>query len=147
MRAICESLCMTWPEVTELARDPLATIGAHTVNHVILTKVPEQTARAEMEMGCSVLEAAIGLRPHHLAYPVGDKSSAGEREFRIARETGFKTAVTTQPGVLFPEHRDHLMALPRISVNGEFQQMRYLKVLMSGAPTALMSGFRRVKAA
>jgi peptidoglycan/xylan/chitin deacetylase (PgdA/CDA1 family) len=147
MKAICEKLCMTWTEVTELAHDPLATIGAHTVNHVILSKVSEQAVRAEMEMGRSVLEAAIGVRPRHLAYPVGDSSSASEREFRIAREVGFKTAVTTQPGVLFPAHRDHLMALPRISVNGEFQQMRYLKVLMSGAPTALMSGFRRVKAA
>jgi peptidoglycan/xylan/chitin deacetylase (PgdA/CDA1 family) len=147
MKALCESLCMTWGEVTELAHDRLATIGAHTVNHVILSKTSGQTARSEMEMGCSVLEAAIGIRPRHLAYPVGDESSAGAREFHIAQELGFKTAVTTQPGVLFPAHRDHLMALPRISVNGEFQQMRYLNVLMSGAPTALMSGFRRVKAA
>jgi peptidoglycan/xylan/chitin deacetylase (PgdA/CDA1 family) len=100
-----------------------------------------------MDMGRSVIEAAVGVRPQHLAYPVGDRSAAGEREFRIAAELGFKTAVTTQPGVIFPEHKDHLMALPRISVNGEFQQMRYLKVLMSGAATALWNGFRRVRAA
>ncbi len=147
MKALCENLCMTWPEVTDLSQDPLATIGAHTVNHVILSKASDRIVRAEMEMGRSVLEAAIGVRPQHLAYPVGDLSSAGPREFGMARELGFKTAVTTQPGVLFAGHRDHLMALPRISVNGEFQRMRYLKVLMSGAPTAMMSGFRRVKAA
>lgn len=147
MKELCEKLCMTWSEVTELAHDPLATIGAHTVNHVILSKTSEQAARSEMEMGCSVLEAAIGVRPRHFAYPVGDASAAGEREFAIARNLGFKTAVTTQPGVLFPAHRDHLMALPRISVNGEFQQMRYLKVLMSGAATAVFNRFRRVKAA
>jgi len=147
IKSFCENLCMTWGEIGELARDPLATIGAHTVNHFILTKTSDKVVRAEMEMGRSVLEAAIGVRPQHLAYPVGDKNSAGAREFRIASELGFKTAVTTRPGVLFPEHRDHLTSLPRISVNGEFQQMRYLKVLMSGAPTALWNGFRRVEAA
>jgi peptidoglycan/xylan/chitin deacetylase (PgdA/CDA1 family) len=107
----------------------------------------EATARAEMEMSRSVIEAALGIRTQHLAYPVGDPTSAGPREFRVAAELGFKTAVTTRPGVLFKGHREHLTALPRISVNGEFQQQRYVKVLMSGAATAMWNGFRRVDAA
>ena len=78
-----------------------------------------------MEMSRAVIEAALGERPQHLAYPVGDPTSAGPREFRIAAELGFKTAVTTRPGVLFTAHREHLTALPRISLNGEFQQQRY----------------------
>ena len=141
-------LCMSWDEIARLAEDPLCTIGAHTVNHMMLRKVEsDATVRAEMEMSRAVLEAALGKRPEHLAYPVGDSTSAGPREFRIAAELGFKTAVTTRPGVLFKVHRDHLTALPRISVNGEFQRQRYLKVLMSGAATAMWNGFRRVNAA
>ena len=139
---------MDWEEIGQLAADPLVTIGAHTVNHVILKKLPTEAAvRAEMEMSRSVIEAALGVRPQHLAYPVGDKSSAGPREFRIAAQLGFKTAVTTRPGVLFKAHRNHLTALPRISVNGDYQQQRYVKVLMSGAATAMWNGFRRVNAA
>jgi peptidoglycan/xylan/chitin deacetylase (PgdA/CDA1 family) len=141
-------LCMSWEEIVQLAADPLCTVGAHTVNHVMLRKVQnDATVRAEMEMSRAVLEAALDRRPEHLAYPVGDSTSAGPREFRIAAELGFKTAVTTRPGVIFKVHRDHLTALPRISVNGEFQQQRYLKVLMSGAATAMWNGFRRVNAA
>jgi peptidoglycan/xylan/chitin deacetylase (PgdA/CDA1 family) len=98
-------------------------------------------------MSRSVIEAALGKRPQHLSYPVGDPTSAGPREFRVAAELGFKTAVTTRPGVVFRSHREHLTALPRISVNGEFQSQRYLKVLMSGAATALWNGFKRVNAA
>ena len=145
--AFCEELCMSWDELTRLAADPLVTIGAHTVNHVMLAKVPEKVARSEMEMSRAVIEAALGTRPEHLSYPVGDPTSAGPREFRIAADLGFKTGVTTRPGVIFPEHRKHLMALPRISLNGEHQQLRYARVLISGAATAVWNGFRRVNAA
>jgi peptidoglycan/xylan/chitin deacetylase (PgdA/CDA1 family) len=145
--AFCEELCMDWDELTMLAADPLVTIGAHTVNHVMLAKVPEKSARSEMQMSRAVIEAALGVRPEHLSYPVGDPTSAGPREFRIAAELGFKTGVTTRPGVLFPEHRDHLLALPRVSLNGEHQQLRYVRVLVSGAATALWNGFRRIDAA
>jgi len=145
--AFCDELCMGWEELKTLAADPLVTIGAHTVNHVMLAKVPEQLARVEMDTSRTVIEAALGTRPAHLSYPVGDQTSAATREFRLADELGFKTAVTTRPGVLFASHRNHLMALPRISLNGEHQQLRYARVLLSGAATAMWNGFRRVNAA
>jgi peptidoglycan/xylan/chitin deacetylase (PgdA/CDA1 family) len=145
--AFCDDLCMTWEELARLGADPLVTIGAHTVNHVMLAKVSERAARSEMDMSRSVIEASLGVRPAHLSYPVGDRTSAGPREFRIAAELGFKTAVTTRPGVLFASHRQHLLALPRISLNGEHQQLRYVRVLLSGAATAVWNGFQRVDAA
>jgi peptidoglycan/xylan/chitin deacetylase (PgdA/CDA1 family) len=148
MANVCADECMDWNELGQIAADPLCTIGAHTVNHVMLKKLDtDQAVRAEMEQSRAVIEAALGRRPQHLAYPVGDPTSAGPREFRIASELGFKTAVTTRPGVNFRKHREHLSALPRISVNGEFQSQRYVKVLMSGAATAMWNGFRRVNAA
>ena len=145
--AFCNELCMTWAEIGEIAADPLATIGAHTVNHVMLKKASDAQVRSEMQVSAATIEAALGRRPAHFSYPVGDRTSAGPREFRIAAEVGFKTAVTTRPGVLFPEHATHLTALPRISLNGEYQQRRYAKVLLSGAATALWNKFRRVDAA
>jgi peptidoglycan/xylan/chitin deacetylase (PgdA/CDA1 family) len=145
--AFCDELCMDWPELTVLAADPLVTIGAHTVNHPMLAKLPQETVRSEMDLSRSIIEAALGVRPEHLSYPVGDRTSAGPREFEIAAALGFKTAVTTRPGVLFPEHRQHLTALPRISLNGEFQHLRYVRVLLSGSATAMWNGFRRLDAA
>jgi peptidoglycan/xylan/chitin deacetylase (PgdA/CDA1 family) len=144
MAAICTKLCMTWPEIAKLAADPLVSIGAHTVNHVILSKVTEAAVRSELDNSRTVIEAALGVRPRHLAYPVGDTSAAGPREFAIAAELGFKTAVTMRPGVVYRRHAEHLTALPRISLNGNFQRPRYAKVLMSGAPTALWNGFRPI---
>ena len=138
---------MSWDELSKLAADPLVTIGAHTVNHVMLAKVPADAARCEMEESRTAIETALGVRPEHLSYPIGDRSAADAREFRLAAELGFKTAVTTRPGVLFPEHRNLLVSLPRISLNGEHQQLRHVRVLLAGAATALWNGFRRVDAA
>jgi peptidoglycan/xylan/chitin deacetylase (PgdA/CDA1 family) len=98
-------------------------------------------------MSRAVIAAALGEAPEHLAYPYGDATTAGPREFAIAAELGFKTAATTRPGVLFAEHADHLTALPRLSLNGGYQDTRYIRVLMSGAVTALWNGFKRVDAA
>lgn len=147
INAFCRDLCMSWEELARLAADPLVTIGAHTVNHVMLAKVSASAAQAEMDMSRRVIEAALGLRVDHLCYPVGDATSAGSREFTIAAGLGFKTAVTTRPGVLYEEHREFLTALPRISLNGEYQQLRYLRVLLSGSATAVWNRFRRVDAA
>ena len=145
--AFCNELCMGWPELAQLVADPLVTIGAHTVNHPMLAKLPQTAVRSEMDLSRSIIEAGLGVRPEHLSYPVGDRSSAGPREFEIAAELGFKTAVTTRPGVLFAAHSRHLTALPRISLNGEYQRLRYVRVLLSGSATAVWSGFRRLDAA
>jgi len=145
--ALCREFCLTWDELARLAGDPLVTIGAHTVNHVMLKKIDAAPARAEMQGSVDMIEAALGIRPRHFAYPHGHRAEAGPREFQIAADLGFKTAVTTRPGVIFAEHRDYLMALPRIMLDGEFQRWRYVKAQLGGVPRALWSGFRRVDAA
>ena len=145
--AFCDELCMSWSELAQLANDPLVTFGAHTVSHPMLAKLEKDTVRAEMDLSRSVIEAALAVRPQHLSYPFGDRTSAGAREFEIAAELGFKTAVTTRPGVLFADHAQRLTALPRISLNGDYQRIRYVRVLLSGAATAMWNGFRRLDAA
>lgn len=145
--AICDAECMSWDEIRALAMDPLVTIGAHTVNHVTLSRTSPATVRSELEMGRAAIESALGQPPRHLAYPYGDVSAVGPREYAIAADLGYVTAVTTDSGVLFPEHRNHLTALPRIPINGEFQRGRYVEVMISGASAALSRGLRRVAAA
>ena len=41
-KAFCDELCMTWEDIAELSRDPLVTIGAHTVNHSMLKKTSDR---------------------------------------------------------------------------------------------------------
>jgi peptidoglycan/xylan/chitin deacetylase (PgdA/CDA1 family) len=147
LEALTRSEIMSWSEIAQIAKDPLCTIGAHTVDHFELAKLEEGEARAQMQRSADIIEAQLGTRPRHFSYPYGAPSSAGEREFRLARELGFQSAVTTRPGVLYAEHAQHLTALPRISLNGDFQSLRYLDVLLSGLPSYLWNRFERLNVA
>ena len=58
-----------------------------------------------------------------------------------------EAAVTTRKGLIYPEHGDHLFALPRVSLNGDYQSLHFIDLYLSGAPFALWNRFRRVDAA
>jgi len=145
--AIAGELCLSWEELKSFAGDPLVTIGAHTVSHCNLARQAEDVALGELSASRYRIEQALGREVLHLAYPYGDKCAAGPREFALAQAAGFKTAVTTRPGMVFPESAGHLTALQRVSLNGNYQNARILPVLTSGAATAVWNGFRRIDAA
>jgi peptidoglycan/xylan/chitin deacetylase (PgdA/CDA1 family) len=145
--AICRELCLSWDELKQLAAEPLITIGAHSLTHCNLARQSEEIARLEMAESRARIESMLQRPVLHMAYPYGDRAAAGTREFVLAAAGGFKTAVTTRPGMVFPESAARLTALPRVSLNGHYQDARLLPVLTSGAATAMWNGFRRIDAA
>ncbi|MET3896289.1 peptidoglycan/xylan/chitin deacetylase (PgdA/CDA1 family) [Devosia sp. UYZn731] len=128
----CGDLIMDWDQLQQFADEPLCTIGAHTVHHYELAKLPVEQARSEMAQSADILEAKFGHRPAHISYPIGGPASAGPREFELARELGFRTGVTTRPGGIYAQHSQTPQALPRISLNGLFQKRRYIDVFATG---------------
>jgi peptidoglycan/xylan/chitin deacetylase (PgdA/CDA1 family) len=144
---ISHDLCLPWCELKPFADDPLVTIGAHSASHCNLAKQSEAIAAHEMAISRARIETALQRPVIHFAYPYGDRHAAAAREFALARTNGYETAVTTRPGMIFAESAAHLTALPRVSLNGNYQDERYLPVLTSGAATALWNGFRRADAA
>jgi len=143
----CKELCMNWDELKTLSAEPLINIGAHTVSHPMLKKWDAETVKRELMQSGADIQRMLGKKPVDFAYPVGDKTSADAREFSLAKEAGYELAVTTRPGVIFPEHREQMTALPRVSLNGNFQKIRYADVLRSGVPFALRNCFRRLDVA
>lgn len=144
--ALVERECLPLEILRSLAGAPGVTIGAHTVSHPMLAKHPEEVALREIVESKAWLEEKLGLRIRHFAYPVGDPTSAGPREFALAQEAGFASAVTTRPGHLFAGHAEHLHALPRVSLNGLHQSEAALKALLSGLPFLLWNRGRKVSA-
>jgi peptidoglycan/xylan/chitin deacetylase (PgdA/CDA1 family) len=116
---ILERDAMTVPQLRELAADPLVTIGAHCITHERLARMEDGDSCFEIHESKRLLEQWLGREVRHLAYPFGKADACGPREFEFARRAGYRTAVTTRPGNIFPEHRDFLMCLPRRDVPQE----------------------------
>lgn len=136
-----------WDVITEAAKNPLCTIGAHSMCHFVLAKLDEAELKFEIAQCREVLEEKIGTPIDHFAYPYGFPKAAGEREFEIVKEMGFKSGVTTRHGVIYPEQNSHVTALPRVSVNGHYQSIHYMKTLLSGLPTRLKNRGRALDVA
>jgi peptidoglycan/xylan/chitin deacetylase (PgdA/CDA1 family) len=134
---LCLNYAMSWDMLKELAQSPLVTIGTHTVNHLALAKLSVEDVKKEAALCRDKLSQRLHVDANHFCYPYGDVSSADNREFKIIEELGFKTATTTRKQVICAEHSSHLHALPRIPLNGHYQQQRYVRLLLSGVPTGL----------
>jgi peptidoglycan/xylan/chitin deacetylase (PgdA/CDA1 family) len=140
-------LCLGWDELRALGAEPLANFGAHTLTHPMLATLQQPAMQAELAQARQRLAAELGRAVPALAYPVGDAGAAGPREFAAAAALGHSVAVTTRPGVLHPEHAAHLLALPRLSVNGLHQSLPAFETLLSGVPFWLFNRGRRLNVA
>lgn len=135
---------MNWNELRSLSAHPLVSLGAHTVGHLNLKRLDAADALHEMAESAKIIARETGIRPAHFAYPYGFASAVGAREVELAAQAGFRSAVTTRHGVLHPDHARHMHALPRISVNGHFQRLSYMRTLLSGAVTPLANRGKRL---
>ncbi|WP_105373251.1 polysaccharide deacetylase family protein [Neorhizobium huautlense] len=134
---ITSDLTMEPKELRLLGAHPLASLGAHTISHRAVGRLSPQDARDEMRQSADYVEQLTGRRPDTIAYPYGTRHAVSERDHLIASELGFSVAVTTQPGTLCDKSRHRLTGLPRISLNGYYQEPRYVSALASGIPFAL----------
>jgi peptidoglycan/xylan/chitin deacetylase (PgdA/CDA1 family) len=94
-----------------LAQDQLVSVGAHSVTHPMLSRLPVDRQCDEIEGSKRHLEEALNLPVREFAYPHGDYSRATQE---IVRDAGFTSACATNSG---PVHSGtDLFALPRLHV-------------------------------
>jgi peptidoglycan/xylan/chitin deacetylase (PgdA/CDA1 family) len=92
----CEPL--RWSEVQAL-REAGMHVGAHGVQHAILTRLPPQAARLELTHSLRTLSERLGTEVCDFAYPNGD---ADDGVARLAAEAGVRLGFTMQPAALRP---------------------------------------------
>jgi len=143
---ICRSMGARWQTLKKAVKDPLFHVGAHTITHPILSRLPAEQARSEMVESRSRIQSELDVYVEHFAYPYGGDTVCGKREFDMVAELGFKSGVTTMPGVLVGDHGHAPWALPRASLNGHYQNDAMIDSLISGVAFFIANGFRRSRA-
>ncbi len=101
---------LTWEQVKEM-EDNDVKAGAHTRNHAYLPDLPEDQIREEIAGSKRVIEEHLGHPVDYLAYPTGGFNVPAKR---IAKEAGFKAAMTTNRGK--DKFNEDLYELKRIRV-------------------------------
>ncbi|MGB2887263.1 MAG: polysaccharide deacetylase family protein [Candidatus Acidiferrales bacterium] len=85
---------LTWKQAIEMSRDGVE-MGAHTVNHPLLSYENDLTIERELRLSKQTLEEKLGKNARAFAYPNGDWD---EHVRQWVEQVGYECAFTTHPG-------------------------------------------------
>ncbi|SDY34167.1 Peptidoglycan/xylan/chitin deacetylase, PgdA/CDA1 family [Nitrosomonas halophila] len=131
-----DDLMMTADQVRTLHRNGME-IGGHTMNHPILARLDDASARIEIAEGKAKLEAITGAPVRFFAYPNG-KPGKDYLPAHVAmlKELGFEAAVSTAWGAA--RHGSDMYQLPRFTPWDKsefFYVLRMLRNMMQAVQT------------
>ncbi|AGB74002.1 MULTISPECIES: polysaccharide deacetylase family protein [Rhizobium] len=104
------SRCMSKAEMREWALMGHE-VGAHSLEHIRLTKTSVTEARRQITLARHELEDMLGNSVNSFSYPYGDVS---EQVRAIVEQAGYISATTTVSGRILPE--DDMLWLPRQTI-------------------------------
>lgn len=108
---------ITESELLKLSDSGLISIGAHTMNHPILSNETDQDAEKEIRESIEKLSQMMNRKVQYFAYPNGKAGlDYGTREQSILQENNIRLALTTQ--TKFFNMKANPLAIPRGGFSG-----------------------------
>jgi peptidoglycan/xylan/chitin deacetylase (PgdA/CDA1 family) len=111
-----DRIYMTPDQIVSLHRAGM-TIGAHTVNHVVLSKLSPDQQRREIEQSFRDLQDIIGEPVTSFCYPYGGFHTFTDETRSILRSLGCRHAFNVEPRDIEVSDLGDCMALPRYDCN------------------------------
>lgn len=105
-----QQLGLSRDELITFDREPLCTIGAHTVSHPRLNTLTPEEQRKEIIDSKTTLEQWLGHPIHHFSYPHG---AYNEKSLHIVKEIGFTSCLRAWGGKIRRGDAS-MLELPRI---------------------------------
>jgi len=113
-----EGLWMTWEMAREIHAAGMS-IGAHTVTHPVLARLPPERQREEINTCARRLAEELHIATRWFAYPVGDRDTFTRTTQEILRDCGIELAFSFYGGFASPSRWEPL-DVPRIHVGPGF---------------------------
>jgi len=120
---------MSWPQLREMAADPLVTVGNHGHRHAHMAWLTPAEQRADIAQATARFQAELGAAPTLFAYPYGEMSQALRR---TVMEAGFAAAFGQQSGVAGA--LGDRLALPRFPLNEAYGEMDRFRLVANALP-------------
>lgn len=119
---------LTPSQIQEMQASGLVEFGAHTMTHINLTKVDDDTAKKEITQSRKAVEKLTGVPCLTFAYPYGRYNDS---HIEFVKKAGFTTAVTTKKQIIAFEKSDPYV-LPRLSISGRINMVQLYLILSRG---------------
>jgi len=126
---------LSWEEVIRLKEEGFS-FGAHTSSHAVLTSLPPEVVKREVEESKKTIEEKLGQNVEFFCYPYGKFNSEVQA---IVKDAGFSGAVVTPAGPGLEEgpfslkrigiNRNNSMFVFKLKVNGIFGWLRERRLL------------------
>jgi peptidoglycan/xylan/chitin deacetylase (PgdA/CDA1 family) len=114
-------------EVIQSLSSSLVTVGAHTVSHPYLSRIPREAARSEVERSRSILSEIIGEDVRLLSFPYGDYD---DEVAAMCKKAGYEFVFGIQPKSV--DVRANEFVRGRVAVQPEDGRLEFF-LKMSGA--------------
>ena len=108
-----QKMGMSWENIKELGKEPLCTIGGHTMSHPSFIPLTLDEIKEEINGGIERLKSVIEYDIHHFAYPYGSMKEDGEREYEYLKSFDFRTAFISFGGFITKDDINNMTHLPR----------------------------------
>lgn len=107
--------CMNLEELKALSKNPLVTIGSHTVNHPILNKCSSQQQEEELVLSKQQLTEWLQKPVQYFAYPNGDYD---QNTLNLIPKAGYALCFTDSHGTIMLPWKN-CNEIPRNSLNDD----------------------------
>lgn len=124
VRKFYSKLFLSINDLMILDKNPLITIGAHTIDHENLRNLSPIDLYRELSLIKNELEAILKHSVDQFAFPYGSSSEASEREYEMIKVLGYKCGVTLRSPIIGSSNKMALTRIP-ISYNTNIQMLEY----------------------
>lgn len=106
---------LTTAELEALAAGDLVEIGAHTVSHASLARLPASLRQQEIVESRNWLRETLGRPIESFSYPYGDRQQYAPATAAVLRDAGFSSAFANVTGIV--SHRTDRYWMPRLFID------------------------------